>query len=245
MRTRTVDRVAVDARAAKLTRRSRTRGTKAAALRLALARTDRPTPAGKAAPKRNRARCGAALPPADGEPGIPSVAAVCVYPRFVALARGSLEGSGVRVASVATAFPSGQTPWALRVAEVRGAVEDGADEIDMVISRGCLLSGGEDQVFHEIGAVKEACGAAHLKVILETGELETYDLVRRASDLAIGAGADFVKTSTGKIQPAATMGVTLVLMESVRDHWLRTGRRIGVKPAGGLRRAKPALHHLV
>ncbi|MBL7007802.1 MAG: deoxyribose-phosphate aldolase [Planctomycetes bacterium] len=245
MRTRTVDRVAVDARAAKFTRRSLKRETKVAGLRLALAMTDLTTLEGKDSPERIRALCRKAVQPAEGEPGIPSVAAVCVYPRFVALARGSLEGSGVRVASVATAFPSGQTPLPLRVAEVRGAVEDGADEIDMVISRGCLLSGGEDQVFHEIGAVKEACGAAHLKVILETGELETYDLVRRASDLAIGAGADFVKTSTGKIQPAATMGVTLVLMESVRDHWLRTGRRIGVKPAGGISSAKQALHYLV
>ncbi len=245
MRTRTVDRVAADARAAHFTRRSLKRETKRAGLRMALAMTDLTTLEGKDSPEKIRALCRKAVQPVEGDASVPSVAAVCVYPRFVSLARELLDGSGVRVASVATAFPSGQLPLPLRVAEVRSAVEDGADEIDMVISRGGFLAGGEDQVFQEIGAVKEACGPAHLKVILETGELETYDLVRRASDLAIEAGADFVKTSTGKVQPAATMGVTLVLMESVRDHWMRTGRRIGVKPAGGIKTAKQALHYLV
>ncbi len=245
MRTKTVDRVAADARAAKFTRRSLKRQSKVVGLKLALSMTDLTTLEGKDSPEKIRALCRKALQPVEGDPGIPSVAAVCVYPRFVSLARELLEGSPVKVASVATAFPSGQLPLPLRVSEVRSAVEDGAHEIDMVINRGGFLSGAEDQVFHEIGAVKEACGAAHLKVILETGELETYDLVRKASDLAIEAGADFVKTSTGKVQPAATMGVTLVLMESVRDHWLQSGKRIGIKPAGGIRTAKQALHYLV
>jgi deoxyribose-phosphate aldolase len=244
MRIRPVDRVAADARAAQFTRRSLKKETKTQGLRLALAMTDLTTLEGKDSPEKIRALCRKAVQPIEGDPTAPSVAAVCVYPRFVAQAREELDGTGVKVASVATAFPSGQLALPLRVAEVRGAVEDGADEIDMVISRGAFLAGGENQVFQEIGAVKEACGPAHLKVILETGELETYDLVRHASDLAIEAGADFVKTSTGKVQPAATMGVTLVLMESVRDHFRRTGRRIGVKPAGGIRTAKQALHYL-
>lgn len=245
MRVRTVDRVAADARAARLARRSLKGATKLAGLRLALAMVDLTTLEGSDSPEKVRALCRKALRPDTGDPSVPTVAAVCVYPRLVALARRELQGSGVRVASVATSFPSGQTHLALRLAEVRAAVEDGADEIDMVISRGALLAGEEDLVRHEIEAAKDACGPAHLKVILETGELGSYDLVRRASDLAIAAGADFVKTSTGKIQPAATPGVTLVLMESVRDHWLATGRRVGVKPAGGIRTAKQALHYLV
>ncbi|RMH03282.1 MAG: deoxyribose-phosphate aldolase [Planctomycetota bacterium] len=240
-----VDQVAVDARAARLGRRSIKRSAKEAALRLAVAMTDLTTLEGQDSPERVRALCRKALRPLEGDPTVPSVAAVCVYPRLVALAREELAGTPVRVASVATAFPSGQTPLRLRLEEVRSAVEDGADEIDMVISRGLFLAGRLDEVHQEIAAVKEACEGAHLKVILETGELGSYENVRLASDLALAAGADFVKTSTGKVQPAATPGVTLVLLESVRDAWRRTGRRVGVKPAGGIRTARQALHYLV
>jgi deoxyribose-phosphate aldolase len=173
------------------------------------------------------------------------VAAICVYPSLVADAVDALRGSGVHVASVATGFPSGQTFRDLKVAETRLAVEAGADEVDMVIDRNAFLSGDYQTVFEEIVAVKEACGEAHLKVILETGELETYDNVRRASVLAMAAGADFIKTSTGKVQPAATLPVTLVMLEAVRDFERQTGREVGVKPAGGIRVAKEAVQYLV
>jgi len=173
------------------------------------------------------------------------VAAVCVYPAFVSLAREMLAGSGVRVASVATAFPSGQYPLSVRLADVEAVVAAGADEVDMVINRSAFLSGSYDVVSHEIREVKKACGEAHLKVILETGELETYDNVRRASWLAMEAGADFIKTSTGKIKPAATPAVTLVMLEAIREFRRRTGRMVGMKPAGGISSAKTALHYLV
>ncbi len=176
---------------------------------------------------------------------MPSTAAVCVYPNLVPVAKRALEGSSVKVASVATAFPSGLSPLPIKIEDTRRAVELGADEIDMVIDRGALLAGDERKVADEIAAIKEACGEVHLKVILETGELGSYDNVRRASDLAIRAGADFIKTSTGKIQPAATPGVTLVMLEAIRDFFYTTGRRIGMKPAGGIRTAKQALHYLV
>ena len=245
MRTRTVDRVMADARAASFTRRSIKKDAKLAGLRMALSMTDLTTLEGKDSPEKIRALCRKAARPAEGRDDVPSVAAVCVYPSFVALAKQELAGTTVRVASVATAFPSGQSPLELRVAEVGKVVADGADEVDMVINRGAFLAGDYDTVRHEIQAVKDACGEAHLKVILETGELETYDHVRLASDLAIGAGADFIKTSTGKVAPAATMGVTLVMLEAIRDHFLDTGRRIGMKPAGGIRNSKQALHYLV
>jgi len=176
---------------------------------------------------------------------VPPVAAVCVYPNLVPPALERLQGSGVKVASVATAFPSGQVPTDLKVAEVTRVAEMGADEIDMVIDRGAFLSGHYAKVYDEVRRVKDACGSAHLKVILETGELGTYDNVRRASLLAIAGGADFVKTSTGKIQPAATLPVTLVMLEAIRDVFEETGKRIGMKPAGGIRHAKQAVQTLV
>ncbi len=242
---RTVDRVAADARAASFRTRSIKKEAKLQGLRLVVSMTDLTTLEGKDSPGKVRGLCRKAVQPGAAIHGVPSVAAVCVYPSYVALAKECVAGSGVQVASVATAFPSGQAPLDLRVEEVRRVVEAGADEVDMVISRGALLAGRTQQVQEEIRAIKQACDAAHLKVILETGELETYDLVRLASDLAIEAGADFIKTSTGKIAPAATMGVTLVMLEAIRDHYLATGVRIGMKPAGGIRTAKEALHYLV
>jgi deoxyribose-phosphate aldolase len=189
--------------------------------------------------------CYKAMHPHDAMPGIPTVAAVCVYPTMVRTARKALKGSNIKVAAVATAFPSGLAPLKVKLDDTRFAVEEGADEIDMVISRGKFLQGDFNFVFDEISAVKEACGKAHLKVILETGELSTLDNVRKASDIAILAGADFIKTSTGKIQPAATMPVTLVMLEAIRDYYYETGKMIGMKPAGGIATSKLALHYLV
>jgi len=181
----------------------------------------------------------------DAVPDLPTVAAVCVYPNFVKLAKSEVADSGIKVASVATAFPSGNSSLEIKLEDVRMAVEGGADEIDMVISRGRFHRGDFQYVFDEIAAVKQACQDARLKVILETGELGTFDKVRRASDIAIAAGADFIKTSTGKIKPAATMPVTLVMLEAIRDHYLKTGQMVGMKPAGGISKAKLALHYLV
>ena len=181
----------------------------------------------------------------DAVPGLPTVAAVCVYPNYVALAKREVKDTGIKVASVATAFPSGNSSLEIKLDDVRMAVESGADEIDMVISRGRFHNGDHQYVFDEIASVKEACGAARLKVILETGELGTFDKVRRASDIAIAAGADFIKTSTGKIKPAATMPVTLVMLEAIRDHYFKTGKMVGMKPAGGISKAKLALHYLI
>jgi deoxyribose-phosphate aldolase len=176
---------------------------------------------------------------------LPTVAAVCVYPSLVSIAKKELKGTDIGVASVATAFPSGQSSLAIKLEETRFAVGEGADEIDMVISRGKFHAGDYNYVFDEIAAVKDACGKARLKVILETGELGSFDKVRRASDIAILAGADFIKTSTGKIKPAATMPVTLVMLEAIRDHYLKTGEMIGMKPAGGISKSKLALHYLI
>jgi deoxyribose-phosphate aldolase len=181
----------------------------------------------------------------DALPGLPHVAAVCVYPNLVAVAKKELQGSGIHIASVATGFPSGQYPLDIKLEDTRRAVGDGADEIDMVISRGRFLAGDYGYVFDEIAQVKAACGEAHLKVILETGELSTYDAVRKASDLAMHAGADFIKTSTGKVNPAATLPVTLVMLEAIRDFYHATGRIIGMKPAGGIRKSKQAIQYLV
>ena len=178
-------------------------------------------------------------------PDLPPVAAVCVYSAMVAEAKRGVEGTGIKVAAVATGFPAGQVPLEAKLLDTRFAVEEGADEIDMVISRGRFLAGDESYVFDEIARVKEACGTAHLKVILETGELGPLDRVRRASDLAMAAGADFIKTSTGKVQPAATMEVSLVMLEAIRDFYYATGKRIGMKPAGGISKAKLALQYLV
>ena len=185
------------------------------------------------------------MQPLDARYHVPPCAAVCVFPNLVRAARKFLGDSGVKVASVATAFPTGLMPLRLKLEEVRSAARDGADEIDMVINRGVFLAGEHARIADEIAATKEACGEAHLKVILETGELQTYDNVRLASDIAMRAGADFIKTSTGKVSPAATMPVTLVMLEAIRDYFYETGVRIGMKPAGGIRTAKQALAYLV
>ena len=240
-----VDQVGVEARVDALKRRSIKKASKLWALNLAISMMDLTTLEGKDTPGKIRAMCVKAMRPQPGDPTIPSVAAVCVYPALVAEAKDALRGSTVKVASVATGFPSGQTFRDIKVAEVRAAVEAGADEVDMVIDRGAFLSGDYLTVFEEIVEVKEAAGAAHLKVILETGELETYDNVRRASVLAMAAGADFIKTSTGKVTPAATMPVTLVMLEAIRDFERSTGRQVGMKPAGGIRTAKEAIQYLV
>jgi len=239
-----VDKVMVEERAAALGKRSIKKATKVAGLKLAVSMMDLTTLEGKDSPGKVRQMCQKARWPHEN-PDIPSVAAVCVYPNFVAVAKQALEGSTVKVASVATAFPSGLSALDVKLADVRRAVESGADEIDMVINRGAMLAGEHGAVFDEIAATKEASGPAHLKVILETGELGTYDCVRKASQIAMLAGADFIKTSTGKITPAATPAVTLVMLEAIRDFYYATGRRIGMKPAGGIRTAKQALHYLV
>ena len=206
---------------------------------------DLTTLSGDDTPGKVRQLCLKAMHLHDTYPGLPMVAAVCVYPSMVQVATDTLQGSGIHVASVATSFPSGQSALDLKLQETRYAVDQGATEIDMVISRGRFLSGDYNYVFDEIAAVKEACGKAHLKVILETGELSTLDNVRKASDLAMHAGADFIKTSTGKISPAATLPVTLVMLEAIRDYFYQTGTRIGMKPAGGIRDSKTALQYLV
>ena len=240
-----VDAVALEDRAASLAKRSIKKDAKVFALELAIRTTDLTTLEGADTPGKVAALSSKAVRPDPGDPGVPSVAAVCVYPNLVPVARERLRGSGVKVAAVATGFPSGQYPLAVKVADVRSAVELGADEIDMVIDRGAFLSGRYAKVYDEVVQVKEACGDAHLKVILETGELGTYDNVRRATLLAIAGGADFVKTSTGKINPAATLPVALCMLEAVRDVHEETGRRIGFKAAGGIRQAKQAVQHLV
>jgi len=240
-----VDQVGVAARVAWLGKRSIKTTAKAEGLRLALSMIDLTTLEGKDSDGKVRRLVAKALLPDPTDPTLPRCAAVCVYPPFVRLAKELTAGSGVRVASVATAFPSGQAPLATRLAEVEAAVADGADEIDMVIDRGAYLSGHLDEVADEIEQVKEACGEAHLKVILETGELETLDNVRRASLLAMRHGADFIKTSTGKVNPAATPSVVLVMLEAIRDYHDETGRMVGMKPAGGIRDAKSALTTLV
>lgn len=239
-----VDTVAVEERAAALGKRSIKKGAKVAGLKLAIAMMDLTTLEGKDTPGKVRAMCAKALTPLPGT-DVGSCAAVCVYPNLVPTAKDALRGSSVKVASVATAFPSGQSPLEVKLDDVRRAVGLGADEIDMVIDRGAMLAGDYAKVFDEIAATKEACGAAHLKVILETGELGSYDVVRKASEIGIAAGGDFIKTSTGKVQPAATPAVTLVMLQAIADHYMATGRRIGMKPAGGVRTAKQALHYLV
>jgi deoxyribose-phosphate aldolase len=240
-----VDAVTVEERVAALGKRSLKKAAKVAGLKLAVKMMDLTTLEGKDTPGKVRQLCQKALRPLDSDGTIGPCAAVCVYPNLVPVAKQALRGSTVKVASVATAFPSGQSPLAVKLEDTRRAVELGADEIDMVIDRGAFLAGDYAKVFDEIAATKDACGPAHLKVILETGELGSYDLVRKASELAIAAGADFIKTSTGKIQPAATPAVTLVMLETIRDHYYATGRRIGMKPAGGVRTAKQCLHYLV
>jgi deoxyribose-phosphate aldolase len=240
-----VDQVGVEERVAALRTRSIKKASKLWALDLAIRMMDLTTLEGRDTPGKVRALCAKARHPQPGDPSIPPVAAVCVYPALVAEAKDALAGSGVLVASVATGFPSGQTFLEIKIAETRLAVEAGADEVDMVIDRNAFLSGDYQSAYDEIVAVREAAGSAHLKVILETGELETYDNVRRASVLAMAAGADFIKTSTGKVAPAATLPVTLVMAEAVRDFERQTGRQVGVKAAGGIRTAKEAVQYLV
>jgi deoxyribose-phosphate aldolase len=240
-----VDQVAVEERAASLARRSIKRDAKLFALDLAVRMMDLTTLEGQDTPGKIAALASKAIRPDPADATVPSVAAVCVYPNLVATAVEKVKGSSVKVASVATAFPSGQTPTHLKVAEVRDVVEMGADEVDMVIDRGAFLSGRYAKVYDEIVQVKEAAGRAHLKVILEVGELGTYDNVRRASLLAMAAGADFIKTSTGKLPQAATLPVTLVMLEAIRDVHHETGRKVGMKPAGGIRQAKQAVQYLV
>ena len=240
-----IDQVAVEARAGELAKRSIKRDAKVWALELAIRCCDLTTLEGQYTPGKVSALCSKAVRPDPSDPNVPSVAAVCVYPNLVPTAVERLRGSGVKVASVATAFPSGQSPIDVKVRETEEVVAMGADEVDMVIDRGAFLSGRYAQVYDEIAQVKEACGGAHLKVILEVAELGTYDNVRRASLLAMAAGADFIKTSTGKLPGAATLPVQLVMLEAIRDVHAETGRKIGMKPAGGIRTSKNAIQYLV
>jgi deoxyribose-phosphate aldolase len=244
-----VDQVGADARAAALSTRSIKTTAKAFAIDLAISMIDLTTLEGSDTPGKVRSLCAKALRPDPHDPSVPRTAAVCVYNDLVGLAKAELGDSGVKVAAVATAFPSGRASLAVKLADTRDAVLQGADEIDMVIDRGAFLSGRYLEIFEEIAAVKQVCheggATAHLKVILETGELQTYDNVRRASWLAMLAGADFIKTSTGKISPAATLPVTLVMLEVCRDWRDVTGELIGMKPAGGIRTTKDAMKYLV
>ena len=240
-----VDEVGVNERVARFQSRSIKTASKIEALKLVLSMIDLTTLEGQDTPGKVRQLCQKAIHLHDAMPGLPHVAAVCVYPTMVGVAKEALEDRDINIASVATAFPSGQAPLSVKLEDTRMAVDAGANEIDMVISRGEFLAGQYGHVFDEIVSIKEACGDAHLKVILETGELGTLDRVRRASVLAMHAGADFIKTSTGKIQPAATMQVTLVMLQAIRDYYYETGRMVGMKPAGGLSSAKLAVHYLV
>lgn len=242
-----IDQVGVEERASRFTKRSIKKESKMNGLKLVLNMIDLTTLEGKDTDGKVKQLCAKAIRPLadDAVPGLPTVAAVCVYPSMVKVAKKAVEGSGVKIASVATAFPSGQAPKEIKIRDTKYAVDQGADEVDMVISRGKFHAGEYNFVFDEIAAIKEACGDARLKVILETGELGTFDKVRRASDIAMYAGADFIKTSTGKIQPAATLPVTLVMLEAIRDYYYKTGIMVGMKPAGGISKSKLALHYLV
>lgn len=240
-----IDQVGVEERCARFKTRSIKTDAKVQGLKMALNMIDLTTLEGKDTPGKVRQMCYKAMHLHDEYPGLPTVAAVCVYPSMVASARKYLGNSGVKIASVSTAFPSGQADLEVKLADTKQAIEAGADEIDMVISRGKFHTGDYNFVFDEIAAIKEACGKQRLKVILETGELGDLDNVALASRLAIDAGADFIKTSTGKIQPAATMEVTLVMLEVIRDYYFETGKMIGMKPAGGISNSKLALHYLI
>jgi deoxyribose-phosphate aldolase len=243
--TATIDAVMLEARASALSKRSIKTTAKMAGIRLAIECMDLTTLEGRDSEGRVRSLCAKAVKPAPHLPKLPSVAAVCVYPNLVAVAKDALKGSSVKVASVATAFPSGQSSLEVKLADTQAAIDAGADEIDMVIDRGAFLEGRYQRVCDEIVAVKRVCGDLHLKVILETGELGTYDNVRRASDLALDAGADVIKTSTGKVGTNATFPVALAMCEAIREHARRTGRRAGLKVAGGCRTTKQALTYLV
>ncbi|MBA3680527.1 MAG: deoxyribose-phosphate aldolase [Bacteroidetes bacterium] len=240
-----IDQVGIEERVARFNTRSIKKDTKLSGLKLALNMIDLTTLEGKDTEGKVKQMCYKAMHVSDDLPGLPTVAAVCVYPNHVATAKHVLKDSQVKIASVATAFPSGNSTLNIKLEDTKLAVDSGADEVDMVISRGEFLKGNYNFVFDEIATIKKACGKARLKVILETGELSTLDNVRKASDIAIHAGADFIKTSTGKIQPAATMPVTLVMLEAIKDHYLKTNVMIGMKPAGGISTAKSALQYLV
>ncbi len=240
-----VDEVGVNERVARFQSRSIKTASKVEALKLILSMIDLTTLEGQDTAGKVRQLCQKAIHLHDAMPGLPHVAAVCVYPTMVGIAKETLAGRDINIASVATGFPSGQAPLTVKLDDTRMAVDAGATEIDMVISRGEFLAGNYGLVFDEIVAIKDACGDTHLKVILETGELGTLDRVRQASELAMYAGADFIKTSTGKIQPAATMQVTLVMLQAIRDYYYATGRMVGMKPAGGISKAKLAVHYLV
>lgn len=241
-----VDQVGVEERVARLSQRSIKKESKIVALKLALSMIDLTTLEGSDSPGKVRQLCYKAKHLDDALPDLPQVAAVCVYPTLVRVAKEELKNSGIKVASVATAFPSGQTSRETKMEEVRYAMQEGADEIDMVISRGAFLRGDWAHVYDEIAEAKSLCAdKAHLKAILETGELGTLDRIRQASDLALAAGADFIKTSTGKVQPAATLTATLVMLQAIRDFHQRTGEKRGMKPAGGIRNAKTAIQYLI
>ena len=240
-----IDQVGIEERAARFTKRSIKNETKMNGLLLALNMIDLTTLEGKDTEGKVKQMCYKALHLHDAYPGLPTVAAVCVYPSMVKTAKKVVEGSGVKVASVATAFPSGQSTLEVKISDTKFAVDQGADEIDMVISRGKFLEGEYNFVYDEIATIKEACGNARLKVILETGELITFDKVRKASDIAMYAGDDFIKTSTGKVPSAANMPVTLVMLQAIKDFYFKTGKMIGMKPAGGISKAKQAIHYLV
>ena len=245
VKTTPIDEVGVEERITRLNSRSIKKESKIQALVMALSMVDLTTLAGMDTPGKVIQLCQKAKEPHVSMPELPSVAAVCVYPTMVSVAKKALRGTDINVASVATAFPSGMSTLEAKIKETKLAVKDGADEVDMVISRGAFLQGNYSYVYEEIAAIKEACGNAHLKVILETGELQTYENVRKACDLAMHAGADFIKTSTGKVTPAATQPVTLVMLEAIRDYFYETGRMVGMKPAGGIRKAKQAIQYLV
>jgi len=241
----TYDTVGVNERVDRFCKRSIKKSSKIEGLKLALSMIDLTTLEGKDTKGKVQQLCYKAMHPHDTLKDIPTVAAICVYPTYVGVAKKALKGSNIQVASVATAFPSGQSNLEVKISDTKFAVDQGADEIDMVISRGEFLAGHYQFIFDEIATVKEACGKAHLKVILETGELDTLDNVRKASEIAMYAGADFIKTSTGKIQPAATMPVTYVMLDAIKDFYLKTGKMIGMKPAGGISTSKIALQYLV
>ncbi len=240
-----VDKVGVEERVARFQTRSIKSEAKLQGLKMILNMIDLTTLEGKDTAQKVKQMCFKAKHLHDVYTGLPTVAAVCVYPSMVETAKNAVNGTDIKVASVSTAFPSGQAPLDIKINDTKFAVDQGADEIDMVISRGKFLSGEYNYVFDEIATIKEACGNARLKVILETGELVTLDNVRRASDIAMYAGADFIKTSTGKIQPAATLQVTYTMLEAIKDFYIETGRMIGMKPAGGISNSKLALHNLV
>ncbi len=240
-----VDQVGILDRIDRISARSLKKDAKMHGLKMALGMIDLTTLEGADTDKKVIQLCNKAMHLHDAQPNLPTVAAVCVYPNFVKTAKTALKGSGINVASVATAFPSGQSSLEIKLLDVKIAVDNGAEEVDMVISRGKFHEGDYHFVFDEIAAIKEACGKARLKVILETGELGSFDKVRKASDIAMLAGADFIKTSTGKISPAATLPVTLVMLEAIKDYYYKTGIQVGMKPAGGISNAKLALQYLL